>query len=101
VLFYKSDIEQLFEKSLATLLEAPHFEVGMVLEVIPKLMNSAVVSFMNGTTHTSERAVHGYFALHRLFLWAVTAYRLHSLSTKAQFTRLMQSQVSSPRTNRQ
>lgn len=29
---------------------------------------------MNGTTHTSERALHGYFFFHRLFIWAVETY---------------------------
>lgn len=37
-------------------------------------MNSSVVDFMNGTTHTSERALHGYFSFHRLFLWALQTY---------------------------
>jgi hypothetical protein len=37
-------------------------------------MNSAVVAFMKGTTHASERALHGYFAFHRLFIWASTTY---------------------------
>jgi len=69
------NIKACFEKSLATVLGGA-FNAQMVLNVIPKLMNSAVVAFMNGTTHTSERALHGYFAFHRLFLWASAEYKL-------------------------
>src|SRR5690554_1695543 len=29
---------------------------------------------MNGTTHTSERALEGYFYFHRLFIWACQTY---------------------------
>jgi len=46
-----------------------------VLLVLPKLLNSTVVTFMNGTTHTSERALEGYFLFHQLFLWAVQEYK--------------------------
>eukprot|EP00026_Physarum_polycephalum_P005749 Phypoly_transcript_05787.p1 GENE.Phypoly_transcript_05787~~Phypoly_transcript_05787.p1 ORF type:complete len:549 (+),score=109.53 Phypoly_transcript_05787:167-1813(+) len=69
------NIQTCFEKSLSTIAGNP-FDVKLILNIIPKLMNSAVVQFMNGTTHTSERALHGYFAFHRLFIWASTTYKL-------------------------
>ena len=37
-------------------------------KVVPKLLNSTVVTFMNGSTHTSERALEGYFLFHQLFV---------------------------------
>lgn len=70
------DIQQCFEKSLVTITGGKQFDHSLILNVLPKLMNSAVVSFMNGTTHTSERALRGYFAFHRLFLWACEQYKL-------------------------
>ncbi len=63
-----------FEQSIAKICGSNAFQPKMVLQVIPKLMNSTVVTFMNGTTHTSQRALHGYFAFHRLFLWAISEY---------------------------
>ena len=67
-------IKKYFEASIVKITEAKSFDPKLVMQVLPKLLNSTVVTFMNGTTHTSERALHGYFAFHRLFLWAVTEY---------------------------
>ncbi|XP_069110768.1 uncharacterized protein [Argopecten irradians] len=46
----------------------------MVLKVIPNLMSATVVEFSKGTQHTSDNALNGYFALHRLLLWALDTY---------------------------
>ncbi|KAH3758444.1 Ubiquitinconjugating enzyme subfamily protein [Pelomyxa schiedti] len=64
-------IAPLFEAACVSITGSPKFTAQLVLQVLPKLMNSSVVAFMNGTTFTSERALHGYFFFHRLFLWAV------------------------------
>ena len=46
----------------------------MVLKTIPNLMSATVVEFSKGTQHTSDNHLQGYFALHRLFLWAINTY---------------------------
>lgn len=46
----------------------------MVLKTIPNLMSATVVEFSKGTQHTSDNSLNGYFALHRLFLWALETY---------------------------
>eukprot|EP01114_Cavostelium_apophysatum_P017645 TRINITY_DN5298_c0_g1_i3.p1 TRINITY_DN5298_c0_g1~~TRINITY_DN5298_c0_g1_i3.p1 ORF type:complete len:308 (-),score=114.98 TRINITY_DN5298_c0_g1_i3:41-964(-) len=66
-------IKPTFEKKIAEI-SGRNFTPKAILDVLPKLLNSTVVTFMNGTTHTSERALHGYFSFHRLFLWAVSEY---------------------------
>jgi hypothetical protein len=48
-------IKKEFEKSIAEINKAGVFKPFFVLDVLPKLLNSTVVTFMNGTTHTSER----------------------------------------------
>jgi hypothetical protein len=58
-------IKKYFEESIVKITEAKKFDPLLVIQVLPKLLNSTVVTFMNGTTHTSERALHGYFAFHR------------------------------------
>lgn len=79
------NIKKEFEASCSEI-TGQKFKPSIILNVLPKLLNSTVVTFMNGTTHTrfvfltiishfdSERALHGYFAFHRLFLWAVQEY---------------------------
>jgi len=51
-----------------------HFEPWMVLEVIPKLMNSMVVSVMSGKLYASVMALEGYCAFHHLFLMFLEVY---------------------------
>ncbi|KAL4226827.1 hypothetical protein ACF0H5_014805 [Mactra antiquata] len=46
----------------------------MVIKTIPNLMSATVVEFSKGTQHTSDNSLNGYFALHRLFLWALQTY---------------------------
>lgn len=46
----------------------------MVIKTIPNLMSATVVEFSKGTQHTSDNSLNGYFALHRLFLWALETY---------------------------
>jgi hypothetical protein len=66
-------IKKHFEEACSKIMNSK-FHPSQVLTVLPKLLNSTVVTFMNGTTHTSERALHGYFFFHRLFLWAISEY---------------------------
>ena len=46
----------------------------LVLKTIPNLMSATVVEFSKGTQHTSDNSLNGYFALHRLLLWAIDTY---------------------------
>ncbi|XP_059149626.1 uncharacterized protein LOC131936587 [Physella acuta] len=46
----------------------------LVLKTIPNLMSATVVEFSKGTQHTSDNHLNGYFALHRLLLWAIDTY---------------------------
>ena len=46
----------------------------LVLKTIPNLMSATVVDFSKGTQHTSDNSLNGYFALHRLLLWAIDTY---------------------------
>jgi ubiquitin-protein ligase/predicted RNA-binding protein with RPS1 domain len=50
------------------------FEPWMVLDVIPKLMNSMVVSVMSGKLWASVMALEGYCAFHHLFLMFLEIY---------------------------
>ncbi|XP_076436987.1 uncharacterized protein LOC143276386 [Babylonia areolata] len=51
-----------------------------ILKTIPNLMAATVVEFSKGTQHTSDNSLTGYFALHRLLLWALDTYpKLQSL----------------------
>lgn len=69
-----SRIRSSFEASCCSILATNSFTPNMVLQVLPKLLNSTVVTFMNGTSHTSEKALQGYFMFHRLFLWCLEQY---------------------------
>ncbi|KAL8564676.1 hypothetical protein ACOMHN_004170 [Nucella lapillus] len=46
----------------------------MIVKTIPNLMAATVVEFSKGTQHTSDNSLTGYFALHRLLLWALDTY---------------------------
>jgi len=69
-------IKNVFESVCKEINGSSSFTPNDALAVLPKLLNSTVVTFMNGTTHTSERALYGYFSYHRLFLWALDEYKL-------------------------
>lgn len=78
------DIKQRFEQSIKAITNQD-FTTNSILSVLAGLMNSAVVAFMKGEKHTSERALHGYFAFHRLFLWATTEYPSFNSKKKRAF----------------
>lgn len=68
-----------FERSMVTL--SPHwatsrFHPFMVLEVIPKMMNTIVVLLSDKGLEVSDRSLNGYFLLWRLLLAAVQVYSL-------------------------
>jgi hypothetical protein len=46
----------------------------LIVKIIPNLMAATVVEFSKGTQHTSDNSLNGYFALHRLLLWAIETY---------------------------
>jgi len=50
------------------------FEPRMALEVLPRLMNTMVVSLMSGDLHASESALEGYCGFHRLLLMFAERY---------------------------
>lgn len=75
-----SGIKEQFEKTLREVGKLmPKYDEkspieDLVLKTIPNLLTSTVVEFSKGTQHTSDNSLNGYFALHRLFLWAVDTY---------------------------
>mmetsp|Transcript_64770 Transcript_64770/g.163045 ORF Transcript_64770/g.163045 Transcript_64770/m.163045 type:complete len:928 (+) Transcript_64770:100-2883(+) len=70
-----------FEKSILHL--SPHwrtcrFNPFMILEALPKLMNTMIVLLCDKGLEASDRALDGYFLLWRLLRGAVEAYGLQS-----------------------
>jgi hypothetical protein len=59
-------IEEALKK--LTLSNAPTFSPNMALVIIPRLMNSMVVSVMSGNIHASIKALEGYCIFHRILL---------------------------------
>ena len=58
----------LFKKSIAILCDSFQFRSWMILDVLPKLMCTMVVSVMSGEIHASIVAIEGYCAFHHLLL---------------------------------
>jgi len=56
------------QKFFAELCISTEFKPYMVLEIIPKLMNTMVVSLISGNIHASIVALEGYCSFHRLFI---------------------------------
>ena len=76
-----SQIKEEFEKTLREVAKImPKYDPktssieDLVLKTIPNLMSATVVEFSKGTQHTSDNSLNGYFALHRLLLWAIDTY---------------------------
>ena len=70
--FQKS--EQQFQNAIARLCDSNTFKPWMILDVIPKLMNTMVVSVMSGETHASIVALEGYCAFHHILLKMIEKY---------------------------
>ncbi|GFO50509.1 ubiquitin-conjugating enzyme e2 6 [Plakobranchus ocellatus] len=76
-----SEIKNEFEKTMKEVAKImPKYDPStssieeLVLKTIPNLMSATVVEFSKGTQHTSDNSLNGYFALHRLLLWAIDTY---------------------------
>merc|ERR1719163_2727584 len=54
--------------------EPAHFAPSMLLDIIPKLMNSQVVLISSGQLWRSQKALEGYFAYPHLLLHCLRAY---------------------------
>ncbi len=91
---HAKNMKSIFEASCKSILNKPKFDPTDVLLVLPKLLNSTVVAFMNGSKHTSERALHGYFLFHRLFLWAVATYPELSETLNLQVNKFVEKEYS-------
>lgn len=73
----KSEFEENLKKVNAILVKSDSKKSSieeMVIRIIPNLMCATVVEFSKGTQHTSDNHLNGYFALHRLMLWALDTY---------------------------
>eukprot|EP01105_Mastigella_eilhardi_P007737 TRINITY_DN193_c0_g3_i1.p1 TRINITY_DN193_c0_g3~~TRINITY_DN193_c0_g3_i1.p1 ORF type:complete len:1469 (+),score=409.40 TRINITY_DN193_c0_g3_i1:565-4407(+) len=88
----------LIQRSLSLLSQSDglHFAPRMALDVLPKLMNTMVVSVMRGDTHASVVALEGYCAFHHMLLKCVDANpclsrRVHQMV--AEFIRNPESRV--------
>merc|ERR1712137_432797 len=62
------------EETISTLCDSNRFQPWMVLQVLPKLMNTMVVSVMSGETHASIVAIEGYCAFHHMFIKLLERY---------------------------
>lgn len=66
-------IQKAAPKSMGRPADAP-FTPDMILDVIPKLMNSQVVLLSSGQLWRCQKALEGYFAYHHLLLHCLQAY---------------------------
>jgi len=66
-------IQKAAPPSMGRAADAP-FTPNMILDIIPKLMNSQVVLLSTGQLWRCEKALEGYFAYHHLLLHCLKAY---------------------------
>ncbi|EPS45064.1 hypothetical protein H072_987 [Dactylellina haptotyla CBS 200.50] len=70
------------------------FTPRMVLDVIPKMMNTLVVLLMDNGEKISSKAIEGYFLLHRLFRAMIAEYPQLQVEVDARIGRVMASEES-------
>lgn len=73
---HSESLKKAFESSLtsfSSLFQEQSSRTKLMLDILSNLMNSTVVEFSKSKV-ASEHHLHGYFAFHRLLLWARDAY---------------------------
>jgi hypothetical protein len=64
----------LIERSIAAMSGNTTFRPHMVLDVLPKFLNTLVVLLMDKGVFASQKALDGYWAIHRLFIALVRKF---------------------------
>jgi len=59
---------------LSCIFQSSYFSPDHAFKIFPKLMNTMVVTIMNGSVHASIKALEGYCHFHRFFLHFVEEY---------------------------
>lgn len=64
----------ILKRTMAEMCGGGQFEPSMVLYILPKLMNTMVVLLVDRGIHASQKALDGYWTVHRLFIALVREY---------------------------